>query len=645
MTFKSVSLRNVGCYGASAFVPFRSVPDKNIVLVGGRNGAGKTTLFYAVKLCLYGREGMGYDFFASQYKAYVRSLRSKQFPTSGMEIDVSLEIGGEDYAVSRSWDFGRGNAFSEDFAVVKGGEPISADDFSLWLCGQVPPALLDLFFFDGEKVGDRLLDGDGLRDAFLTLCGLDGLQSLRRQFARRRGSSQEPSEAVVSRYLDAKRGLGDARSRLAQAESRAEAARRSVDDAEAKIAALDRDYFKRGGVSKREWDALQSRMREEERLRDGLNAESRRLFHSELPFLVCRGRLEELDRLLSSDRVSRCSDELAEWLAHALPSVIHGVWGVDGDTDARARSVMAKLERGLLDALPKAGELPFSFTASQHQELCALLKRALSFIPQDVLSVRDAVGESRERTRQIRAELSDVSVDFLDRYEEERQVLLSRRDACQADLDSAVGLMEQLRLDADGAEAEFAGAEQALDDALKANSILDLASRGVLFCDELVDRITESKREAFCRVLLDTFNRLTFKERLIGKAELGPDFRLAVYRVDSDCEPVPMELSSFSAGERQILAMSAYRALAFVSPAEVPFVIDTPFARVDSVHRKLIAERFFRELGGQRVIFSTDEEFAGSVLDAVRDKVGSSVLLKNKGLVTEVREGEYFERI
>ena len=44
----------------------------------------------------------------------------------------------------------------------------------------------------------------------------------------------------------------------------------------------------------------------------------------------------------------------------------------------------------------------------------------------------------------------------------------------------------------------------------------------------------------------------------------------------------------------------------------VPFIIDTPFARIDTEHREQISALFFPNISGQVIILSTDEEVVGS---------------------------------
>ena len=76
---------------------------------------------------------------------------------------------------------------------------------------------------------------------------------------------------------------------------------------------------------------------------------------------------------------------------------------------------------------------------------------------------------------------------------------------------------------------------------------------------------------------------------------------------------------------------------------EVPFVIDTPFARIDSEHRTNITKRFFMDLSGQVFIFSTNEEIVGEHYEQMRKRIQAKFLLENvDNLQTTVYANEYF---
>ena len=57
--------------------------------------------------------------------------------------------------------------------------------------------------------------------------------------------------------------------------------------------------------------------------------------------------------------------------------------------------------------------------------------------------------------------------------------------------------------------------------------------------------------------------------------------------------PVELDYSHFSNGEKQILVMALYWSTMNQSKNDLPFIIDTPFARIDIEHRANITEKFF----------------------------------------------------
>ena len=100
----------------------------------------------------------------------------------------------------------------------------------------------------------------------------------------------------------------------------------------------------------------------------------------------------------------------------------------------------------------------------------------------------------------------------------------------------------------------------------------------------------------------------------------------------------------FSQGERQVYIMSLYLALLKTSRKDIPFFIDTPFARIDSNHRKKIVNEFFNKIKNQMFILSTDEEIVGEYEKLIEDKISDCFLLSvNNYGKTTVIPSKYFE--
>lgn len=88
-----------------------------------------------------------------------------------------------------------------------------------------------------------------------------------------------------------------------------------------------------------------------------------------------------------------------------------------------------------------------------------------------------------------------------------------------------------------------------------------------------------------------------------------------------------MELSQLSRGEKQVFILALYWAIIKTSGQSIPFVIDTPYARIDTEHREQIAKLFFPDISKQVIILSTDEEVVGRYLKILEPYTAHKYLL------------------
>ena len=107
---------------------------------------------------------------------------------------------------------------------------------------------------------------------------------------------------------------------------------------------------------------------------------------------------------------------------------------------------------------------------------------------------------------------------------------------------------------------------------------------------------------------------------------------------------MPVEVKQqLSAGEKQIFIMSIYQALSKLNKIDVPYIIDTPFARIDKEHRGKILNHFFKKLNGQIIILSTDEEIVGEYLDSTEEIISNKFILNHKSDgSTNIIKNKYF---
>jgi DNA sulfur modification protein DndD len=82
------------------------------------------------------------------------------------------------------------------------------------------------------------------------------------------------------------------------------------------------------------------------------------------------------------------------------------------------------------------------------------------------------------------------------------------------------------------------------------------------------------------------------------------DFSVTLY--DRQNQPLPK--AQLSAGEKQIYAISMLWALGKISGRPLPIIVDTPLARLDREHRKLLVRHYFPVASHQIILLSTDTE-------------------------------------
>jgi len=90
-----------------------------------------------------------------------------------------------------------------------------------------------------------------------------------------------------------------------------------------------------------------------------------------------------------------------------------------------------------------------------------------------------------------------------------------------------------------------------------------------------------------------------------------------------------IHLNRLSKGERQIFILSLYWAIIELSGKDIPFVIDTPYARIDANHREEISREFFPRISKQVVILSTDEEINEKYYKLLKPYIAREYLLIN----------------
>ena len=700
MKINDITLENFGSYEGIVKFDTSEKDGKNIILIGGKNGAGKTTLFTAMRLCLYGFMSMGYKSHNVYYSRAIiklinNAVKLTKPAVASVSMNISISNGHEldNYNLKRQWILA--DTLTEEYQVTKNEKILDADekaDFEKFLFSIIPPELFNLYFFDGEKIADFFLEEGSnarIKGAFLTLCGYDTFEIMSKNFKRISASNSGSSAVALNNYLAAKLRYEVASDKYTTRKKEYDDCVLATTNCEAELKELEQSYSRSGGISKEEWDGYIEELKSEEKKRETNNSWLKRVANDYLPFLIISEQVKLVGKQVIDESENRKYSNFCEILGS---SVVKEALRRFGGTQAffeiksLAFSQFGNNSENILD-------LSFEDAAS----VLSIVKDISDFDVNRIIKVKKAVKSSINRSAKIRTRLEECNIDSVQLYMQKKSELLELKASLlsrQMELSTIIAEEEKLKYEA---EMELDKAQEALEEELKKESISDISSRAILMLDKLQSVLYHKQIEKIEEFFRTEINLLMRKTRFIDDIRIDDDFNIHIFRYEtfnssqlkkilktniesiydnfatteafvrlqkiSGCSkitdilkylsensnvslelPVEIDKTSLSNGEKQIFIMALYHSLVQLCNHEVPFVIDTPFARIDTEHRQNISKYFFSKLKGQVFILSTNEEINTKHVGIMKDRIAVTYMLENiDNTSTKVSRNTYFE--
>ena len=701
MRIKRLTLNNIGSFaGEHSFLFQTDNPQKQIVLIGGRNGAGKTTLFESIRLCLYGYKLYGYRQNSQIYTNKIKRLindkvRSASPATAGITMQILIEDGYANsvFEISREWIL-NGNALKESLCVYKDGNLLTLEqmqDFDNYLMQIIPPALFNFHFFDGEKVSNFVFDranGQAFRKAFLQICGLDTFDLIEEQLQyntrTKKGNSQN---LIQEEYATARMKLAEAKESHIAALQKIQETQAEIDALQDQITILDADMKKYGGVEDDDWKLYEKEIQEEESKREELRHILKAAANDAIPFIILKDQLQALKHQLTVEGKlkrnrlfkDKFSDpNLKEKLQQELKV------GIDSPRIELSDEFMLALYKTLREDISEHEVEFLQISENDSMELLAKIHHYQNYDIQSLIDAEKSLEESLARTKELRAQMDLKEVVDSNHYLAKKNELLLNLDTARQQSFAEKDALSQAEIVLQTAEKAYQKAYEKYRAMLKEKSVSDMAARALLAFSELKQNLyakyISQVEEAFSR----NFHNLISKTDLIDGIYIDSAFEVVAYKMqevdiahvfkevqeygeeyvftnigeraykiikDSSSSDgkitVPIKVEQhFSAGEQQIFVMSLYQSLAEIRTSELPFVIDTPLARIDSEHRRNILDHFFSRLPGQVIILSTDEEINNEGMAVLSSKISDVYLIEHQeDGTTSVSRGAYFKGV
>lgn len=710
MKIEKVELFNFGSYEESnTFDVLGDTPEQRIVIIGGKNGAGKTTFFTALQIGLYGHVAFGYKVAGKLYYKEVYNLinnhaRMDESKKAYVKIYFSENsIDTDHYIVSRIWTWNNGKV-AEKLNVFRNGSALTddaLDDFQNYLLHLIPPALLSLYFFDGERIADYFLDEqrNSIKDALLILSGNDTYEILYNNIRRLIVGTEYGDESIAQNYADQK----DALSRyLFQAQSYQDQLAELMSEIEHYEIELKHEnemYASHGGVSLDVWKDLQRQLAEEEDRRKKLNLALKTAAANVLPLIIVSNMLPGIKKQIRAERELQTYNALQSALTKkSFKKHIRRAFETTTSQDAFADSELIYTAILRYFANPKAAKTQSLFKLSD-DEIAQTLSQVVQAMDFDISlfsRYENDICTSVQNSKRIREQIQQSSIE---NYEDHIRAVTEFNSLIQkahVQEEVIISKLQEKEQEIESVKKALDASRKQLEDELKKKSVAALSDRVMLLVEEL--QTTQYKRliEAVEADLNQKFQQLIRKSDFVDHIYLDEDFSLHFLRnqvvelsilqelvlkhgvgaakntlksrafyalldqLGSDerslpialekCEasefllPIELDQNRFSNGEKQIIVMALYWAIMKQSHNTIPFIIDTPFARIDTEHRANITELFFKELPGQLFVLSTNEELKREHLSALNKQIANVYMLEyGKDKRTRIIAGNYFE--
>ena len=316
-----------------------------------------------------------------------------------------------------------------------------------------------------------------------------------------------------------------------------------------------------------------------------------------------------------------------------------------------------------------------------------------------VISKFSKISDIGDQLRDLREKLNTtISEDFLNNYLENINLINEKTIHIQKSIAEKKTLVEFKTQELRNKEYHLTRAKNEYTTLLQNNNVLDMSNELIKYLEELLNTLTKDKIKLIEDEFIKIFSSIIRKDNYVNSIVIDDNFKTTLYinkdyttteilnainnlgfdglvnkygqkfledlnvhyKVISINElktcltndnvfnfinvSTKININDFSNGEKQIYILCLIWAIIKSSRVEIPFIIDTPYARIDESHRNSLTTTYLPNISKQVIILSTNKEIDGELYKVVKPFVCDEYLLlyNNELRKTEVKNG-YFE--
>jgi DNA sulfur modification protein DndD len=668
MIFKKLVLENYKIYYGNQILDF-SIPKtqdspyrKNLILVGGLNGAGKTTILNAINYVLFGRQGMSQKEFED---SFISAINDRAYDEGHREcsLELTLEDENETITITVTWSFDSNKKLINENRSVFVQTPTSTDsretynsseEYLDFINRRIPFDVAPFFIFDGEKIQELVERQDQklMKDSIQKIVSLEVYKSLvddlgKLQTTLERKLSTKKSDKELADFINQ---INESDKKIQDSKEKIKQVNEAIEINEKEKLITDQQRRQKLVQNTESSIEIAKRISEYETKFKRINSDIEDFAKEGLSHLLLASSISGLKDTLQDEKIYLEKKAQQEALLKAkfapFETFISEMLTIDTNPQLSAEQKQQLHNHGKIvwGKVNKINQQPLEERKILHDISPKDREKILSYSKRNLYDIRKLIDEKTRLEKLINKEKESLenAPDPVDTKEEDAKLLdiqsklgelYHRRKQHYAIKKKHEELVEQNRNKAKRLredQKENTEAEK------QYQYITKLKDAAIEFVDEMTELKATQIRTEFATIL----EKLARKDQDFEDVEFDQkDFVIRIY----NDKGVEIKLKDRSAGEKQIIALSFIWALTKTAGLSLPFVIDTPLGRLDSIHRNHIIHHYFNALSDQVIILSTDTEVNRDYIDFISNYMirGYELVYNKATKSTSIQEG-YF---
>lgn len=620
-------------------------------------------------------------------------INSKAFQREVVEseVQIALQLKVErdirNYVITRKWYY-TDQKLTEEYTVERDGKQLNDQELSYfenYLRSIIPPDLFEFFLFDGEEIGNIFSTSTYntyVKNAVFTLCGMDVFEIIRKYthgYVAKNNAADDDEAYEI--YECSKKQIELLETEKVNVELVVSNLTKELEDVEVQRTELTTAFKNAGGISSKEKKELEDEFSQAEKVKTETLINIKLFVEGLMPFYILRDfanpimsqlDFEEKGEIFYYVQSKLKRDAISDLLKEDVP---------DEKVD--------QLMEHLLDIFRPKGfcedmEMMFDLSKEDIGRVNGIVSALDDFDASAMIDMVNKRKAASERTAEINRILKNsMSEEDISAFTQRENKILKKKNELSSRLYDSQRRLEDI-------DRELRSQEQARDKAmqiLKLNAqnrhVYELSAGISSMMEQFLEEKTISIRKNLEKIIIQKLKSIYRKNNLITHIEIGKNFDFNLYQdeeyngkelltlyknlgsseftnligtkgeerlikmlhgtsinvlknkseVELSKEPIQLykkiEIGRLSKGERQIFILALYWTIIEISGQNIPFVIDTPYARIDANHRREISEKFFPNISDQVIILSTDEEINEEYYKIVKPYISKEYLLIN----------------